>query len=1287
VEDVLRGVPGAPGLERIDVLQPVLFAVVVALADLWRACGVRPAAVVGHSQGEIAAAYVAGGLSLEDAARVVALRSRALVGLVGRGAIASVGLGLEELRPRLDGWGGRIVVSAVNGPASVGVAGDVEALEGLLGELEAEGVRARLVAGTVASHSPQAEVVREELLEALASLVPRSGEIPFCSTVTGGLVDTAELGGEYWFRNLREPVRFERGVRALLEDGQRTFIEMSPHPVLTMGAQETVDDVLGDPGGALVIGSLRRGEGGAARFLTSLGEAWTRGVEVDWGRVFEGSGAQPVKLPKYAFQRERYWLTGPPEAADLTSAGVCAAKHPLLGAMVELAAGEQPLFTGRLSVREPAWLADHLVFELPVAPGVMFVELALYAGSQVECDLLEELVVEAPLVLPLHGSVTLQVAVGEQVEGGRRSVTIFARPDHVADDGTVGSGEWTRHASGSLLANEFPTGEHARAEERAAALGGGVWPPPDAQAVAVDDIYEEAAVRGVEYRSSFNVVRRAWRHGEEMLAEIALSEDEREQASAYGVHPALMDGALQLRGFLGKGTGGDERAPGGVLMPFSFSGVEFCAPGASSLRVSALPLGPDAVSVVVADETGRLVAFIDSLVTREISAEQLGAARGALENGLFGVAWDPVAAVSPHSPEYSPDVLHLVGEEHSALAESLREGGHRIEVCPDLSHLREALREEATPDAVFVDCGPVAMPGDCGDSIDLSAVHYTVHGVLELAQGWLREERFADSRLVLITRGAIAVDPATDPPCGLAGAPVWGLMRSAQAESPGRFVLLDIDRATSGGELLGALHRALASHEPQLVVRRGEIAVPRLRALGPAAALEGAVGEGPRTGLLDPDGTALITGGTGTLGGLIARHLVERHHVGRLLLVSRAGAEAKNATGLRAELEELGATVQIAACDVSDREALKAVVESVSVEHPLTAVVHAAGVLDSGLIDSMTAARVDRALAAKADGAWHLHELVGDSPLGAFVLFSSAAGLLGGAGQAGYAAANAFLDGLAAHRRARGLTASSIAWGLWAGISAMTEDLSEADRRRVVGLGMRELTHEQGLALFDMALDSRQALVLAATLDPRTLRAQARTGALAAMLTGLVRVPKRRSGKTEESLAQRLAAAPEAEREGVVRDLVRAGVGMVLGHDSPEQIDERRSFKELGFDSLSAVELRNRLNAITGLRLQATLVFDHPTPEALARYLLGRIVVGDAVPAAAAPGSALVELDRLERTLSAPVLDDLEREQITRRLRALVAGVAGEEVTVEDDLDTSTAEEVFAAMDRELGVA
>ncbi|MDQ3936887.1 MAG: type I polyketide synthase, partial [Actinomycetota bacterium] len=332
------------------------------------------------------------------------------------------------------------------------------------------------------------------------------------------------------------------------------------------------------------------------------------------------------------------------------------------------------------------------------------------------------------------------------------------------------------------------------------------------------------------------------------------------------------------------------------------------------------------------------------------------------------------------------------------------------------------------------------------------------------------------------------------------------------------------------------------------------------------------------------------------------------------LLTSRRGPAAAGAEELVAGLAELGCEARVAACDVADRDQLEALIAEIPQEHPLTAVVHAAGVLDDGVIDSLDGERLRKVMAPKVDGAINLHELTEDAGLARFVLFSSAASTLGNPGQANYAAANAFLDALAHHRRARGLPATALAWGAWE--RGMGGGLSEADRARLGRLGVSPLSDEEGLALFDSATTTAAPpLLVPVRLDTAALRSQARAGLLPAIMRGLVRMPARRAA--EGSLARRLASSSESEWDAIVLELVRGHVAAVLGHGSARAVDPRHAFKDLGFDSLGAVELRNRLTQATGVKLPATLVFDHPTPAAVAEHLRSKVAgAGRAAPIA-----------------------------------------------------------------------
>ncbi|MDX3187235.1 type I polyketide synthase [Streptomyces sp. MN03-5084-2B] len=1156
--DVLRGAEGAPGFDRVDVVQPVLWAVMVSLAALWRSSGVEPSAVVGHSQGEIAAAVVSGALSLEDGALVVALRSKAILALAGRGGMVSIPLPHDEVA--VDE---RISIAAVNGPRSTVVSGDAEALDELMDRYEAADIRAKRIPVDYASHSAHVEAIETELLALLAPIRPRASEVPFYSTVTGGLLDTSVMDARYWYENLRTTVRFEEVVRQLAERGHAVFVECSGHPVLTIGVQDTVDELGAD---AVALGSLRRDDGGPARFRTALAQAHVAGAAVDWGTA----GRIVEDLPTYPFDRQRYWLEPVAGAGELSSAGLGEPGHPLLGAAVQVAETGGLVFTGQLSRRTRPWLADHAVLDTVLLPGTAFVELALHAAGG---DGLEELTLEGPLVLPERGAVTLQIAVAPEGEDGRRAIAFHSRRD--------GEAGWTRHATGVL------------GEVTAPGTALTAWPPA-AEPIDVDGLYQDLADAGFGYGPVFQGLRKAWRSGREVYAEVALPT---EDGAGFGLHPALLDAALHAAGhevLIGDG--------GTSSIPFSWRGITLHRTGAESLRVR-LTVGEAELALAVADETGAPVATVDSLLLRPLS----GAVTGAPADSLFRVEWVEI--------EPGPDEAPLTW------ATDVAEGGE-----PDTD---VAIR-------VITETGPLA-----------ERTHAAVARALDLAQ-----RRPADAaRLVLVTAGAWTTDPAA--------AAVWGLLRSAQSEQPGRFVLADV---TPGDEHL--LPAALATGEPQLAINAGRVTVPRLRRLRPA--------DGEPL-VLDPEGTVLITGGTGTLGALVAEHLVTTYGVRKLLLTSRNGLNSPGAAELA---ERLDAEVTIAACDAADRDALAALLAGVE----LTAVVHAAGVLDDSVFAALTPDRLAAVLKPKIDAAAHLDELTAGHPLRAFVLFSSVAATLGTGGQANYAAANAFLDSLAARRRAEGRPGTALAWGFWAERSGMTAHLADADLSRLTRSGVGALPSEEGLALFDVALRQADAALVPARLDLATLRARA-GGEVPPLLRELIRT-RSRAGTTRDSgsLAGRLAVTPEADRPQLVLDAVLADTATVLGFASAATIDGDQAFKEIGFDSLTAVELRNRLTAALGLRLPVTLIFDYPTPRALAGFVLAELA-----PSAHPDVPVLAQLDGLRTTLSTVDQADPDRARITARLRALLAEWTEIEETADAEIATADDEAMFALIDSELG--
>ncbi len=1200
LEDVLRGADGAPGLERVDVVQPVLFAVMVALAELWQACGVHPDAVVGHSQGEIAAACVAGVLSLADGAQIVTTRSRALRSLAGRGGMISVACGIERVRELLDPLDGHCSVAAVNGPASVVLSGGSDALEELLGACEEQGIRCKRIPVDYAAHSPHVEELRDELLDGCAGIAPGSGTVALYSALSGELLDGASLDGDYWYRNLRETVRFQDATRALLEEGHRTFIELSPHPVLTLGIEQTVESEMTSEVG--VLGSLRRGEGGPERFLRSLGEAWVRGVSVDWRTMLGAVEVPAVSLPTYAFQRRRHWLDGlGTGVADLAAAGQSPTGHPLLSAVVGLAEGDGRLLTGRLSVQSQPWVADHAVVGMVLVPGTTFVEIALRAGLEVGCGVLLELVHEAPLVLSEQRGVQLQVSLGKLDERAQRSVAIFTRPERAP--GGAGESEaeqtsegehWTCHGRGILSAASEPSMEDSALSEQAAAFACGAWPPPGAEPVPVEELYDFFAGAGLEYGPAFFGMRAAWRRGEDAFTEVRLPDGH--DGHAFGVHPALLDAVLQGGGVHMMG----EQAPGAhTVMPFAWSRACLYTRGVSSVRARIRRVKPGVMSVVVADEYGQPVAAVESVTVRRVSTERIAGLGGARNDSLFCPEWVKLNGGESSVGAARSGAHVLLGDHAPVIRDMMQASAHA-----DLQALLAAVEELGrAPARVLVDFTAGGSREHL--SIPIPGMRQTLERALSLVQGWLAEERLASSQLVFLTSGALAATPGEDV-SDLACSSLWGLIRSAQSEHPERFALLDIDEMQGAGELLS---RALAVPEPQLALRGGELLAARVGRTGPPA-------DRPAE-RLGQSGTVLITGGTGALGALLARHLVVTHEARHLLLVSRRGSQAPNAEKLRAELEELGAEVTLAGCDASDREQLAELIATIPGERPLSAVVHAAGVLDDGVIDSLTPDRLNAVLAPKADAAWHLHELTKSLDLSAFIMFSSTTGTLGGPAQANYAAANSFLDALVAHRRAHGLPATSLAWGWWAAAEGMAGELSDTDRARMERSGMLAISAEEGMRLFDEAMAIDEPVVMPMRLDMTAMRARARGGFVAPLLRGLVKMPSaQQTDAMRGSLARRLANTRESDRERVVLELVREEVAAVLGHSSGDAIDALRAFNELGFDSLTAVELRNRLSLLSGVTLPATLVFDYPTSAALGDFLLSAILPEIGVPTA-----------------------------------------------------------------------
>ncbi|GAA3776460.1 type I polyketide synthase [Streptomyces coacervatus] len=1172
-----RGSPRAALLDRTDFTQAGLFAFEVALFRLLESWSVRADFLTGHSVGELAAAHVAGVLELPDAAHLVAARGRLMQALPAGGAMMALHATEEEVLAALENAGDLVAIASLNGPRSVVISGVRETVLAVAAGFEARGRRTVRLRVGHAFHSPLVEPMLDDFRRVAEGLPFRPPRIPVVSAVTGRPVEAGELCAPEYW------VRHAR-LPVRFADAVQWLADDGVSAFLEIGPgaglAAAAEDCVAD--GALCAASLRGGEPEPEALLSALARLHVRGARVDWPAVFAGTGARRVDLPTYAFQRQRYWLDAPRTPGPEVSAH----GHPLLGPGFAVPDTDRTVFSGVLSPTAQPWLRDHTVAGTVLVPATAFVELAVRAGGEIGCGALDELLVLAPLTLPAATEVHIRVVVGAADESGRRPVDIHARPDGPDTHDPA----WTRHATGLL--GPAPAGPSPQET---------VWPPQGAAEIDLTAAYDSLADAGLAYGPAFRCVRALWRRGDELFAEVRLPESELARADRFGIHPALLDAALHAPLLAGSAPGADA-----VRVPFAWNGFRLHAAGATELRVRVTAGKTDTVAVLLEDPAGRPVARVDSLTMRELptTAEDLAG------RALFRPEWTAVegdaAAVTAR---------WVLLDDELALSDSI-----------------PGLADSAPPEP---DTVVVTAVGPEPQTDPLAAVHLLTGRVLRTLQDWQDDPRTAGSRLVVVTRDVTSPEP------DLAGAAVWGLVRAAQAELPGRIVLVDVEERP---ESLRQLPAAVATGEPQLAIRRGQLTVPRLAA---------ATAAGPGSAFR-PDGTVLITGGTGALGAALARHLVTAYGVRHLLLTGRQGPQAPGAGQLRGALEELGAEVRIVACDAADRAALAEVIAGC--EPALTAVVHAAGVLDDGVLASLTPERMAAVLRPKADAAWHLHELTRDLELSAFVLFSSVSGLLGRAGQGNYAAANSFLDALAHHRSHLGLPALSLAWGPWEAAAGM------AGPQQRQGDALRPMSTAQGLALFDAALREGEPVLAPVLLDRADLRSA--QGPLPPLLHGLVRprtpaVEKVRPGPERPwepgAWRQVLAVLPAAEREGRLTELMNADVAAVLGHPDADALPAGKSFAELGFDSLMAVQVRNRLSMALRLRLSAAVVFEHPTTQGLARHILGLLAdeLEDELPETA-PDAKGAPDPRPAQTLSSLYRRVCEAGQVVAAMQMLV---------------------------------
>ncbi|MDR7304450.1 thioester reductase-like protein [Haloactinomyces albus] len=1134
-------------MARVDVAQPLLFAVSVALGELWESWGVSPAAVIGHSQGEVGAAVVTGALSLEEGARVVSVRSRLVRGLDGDGAMGSIGMPVDEVERRLAERDGGLSVAAVNTAESTVVAGDSDALAALLAELEAEGVFCRRIAVDYASHSPQVDPVLATIRSELSDLAPRKGRVPIYSTVRGARLDGNELDGAYWADNLRLPVRLDQALDALAPGDETAFLELSAHPLLVAALSGSAH--------AGVVGSLHRDKSAASRIRVAAAELFAHGIAVDWPAVYADLGANPVTLPTYAFQRQHYWLDmDRTTVSDLTDLGLDTSEHALLGGRTDRPDGGA-VFTGRVSP-STRWLADGDVFDTTMVPAAALVDAVLHAVSAVpgnDAAGVREASLDTPLAVE-GAARRLQLTLEPEQDDGTRAFSLHSR----AEDDPVA---WKRHLVGTLAA--------AMPEE---ATDAPPWPPKGATELDVDDLYETLATRGWTPGAAMRGLRRIWQDGDALFVEVALPEtvgvESVGEVDGFGLHPAFLDAALQAL------EGTDAASGDDVRLPVEWRAVRLHAVGATTVRARITGVGGPEVSIDLFDPSGAPVATVGAVARRSVTAAEVRATVGGERPQLYRVDVRPVRF---RSATATPAVFREV-DVHA----------------PDFTTLAAEARDE---NPVFVVRWPEVAP-------TAAAVREVTHRGLGFLQGVLDTDGLEHARIVWLTREAWVADH-DDAPANPASAALWGLGRSFHTEHPDRdLVLVDLDAARADDESLRRLLDTLPADENQLLVRGDAVSAPRLTQVDSGTERPRPAWNQDGTALVT-GGTGALARVTSLH---LVRHFGLRHLM--LVSRSGPAAEGAEdlVQELKTAGAE---TVTLRTCDVSDRTDLETTLDVIPEENPLSVVLHTAAVVDDGLLPELTPEQVDRVLAPKVDAAFHLDALTRDASLDAFVLFSSAAGTLGAMGQANYGAANASLDALAARRRRQDLPGLSLGWGTWveAGLVTELDDLLQLRLRRMGllpiddELGLRlfdDALRRPDAFLAPVPLD-RAALQRTASVQP---------GATPSILRALARVPKRRAagaGHADGGLAATVRRLPAAEREDALLEIVQGEFAAILDLAGPAGIAPDRPVQDLGLDSLMAVELRNRLGSLVGARLPASVLLDHPKPRDLARFLVDEL--------------------------------------------------------------------------------
>ncbi len=1242
-------------LDETEYTQPALFAIEYALAQLWLSWGVRPSAVMGHSVGEYVAACIAGVFSLADAVKLIAARARLMQALPKSGAMASAVISVDDLQPYLQAQGGKVDIAGVNGPESVVFSGETEAVEAIVAQLQAQSIQVKRLQVSHAFHSPLMEPMLAEFRQVAATVQYQAPKIPLIANVDGKPLTLDRLNADYWCQQIRHAVQFFPSLQTLREQGIDCFIELGPKPHLCSMGQQCFSDDYG-----LWLPSLRANQTPWQVLLSSVGQLFCAGVSFDCGVLTKEAAPVRVDLPHYPFQHQRFWMPLGLQADSVLPNRAAAAQHPLLGNRLQSPAfGQQVVFTSQLQA-ENYFLAHHHIFETMVLPAAAYCEMALAAGRRLfhTDDLaITDFFIQQALIVPAEGSKAVQVVLTPTGNGYNFQV-LSALNDE----------QWVCHSSGQVERN---ANTHAQTAMQLPAMQARCQTE-----VTAESYYQQYHERGIEHGDSFQAIEKIWQHEGDAVAWMDVPEDLQAQPDTFCLHPVLLDAAFQvLQAALVSHPEVASVHHNATFLPAGLERLQLYQVPTGALWCTVTTRTVEANSLhcdlALWSADGALVADILGLraqrFSRELLAQLINAQTDVSQQWLYQWDWQP-QAVTPEPLHETGNIWLLLADQTGVseqVAQHLQADGeacwrvqagdrfaqlnhdhfqvdplnpeHWQQLCAALSEQPATVR--GIVHAWGLDCDDVSALATAtltqAQALTSGALLHLVHAIEQVPHA---------QNLALFSLSQQAHAVRAEEVTGLAQAPLLGLAKVVALEYE-HWQCVQLDLAPDSVDNLAAQVMAeiqSARNEPQVAIRDGQRYVPRIQ----RAQLDTQAS----TLSCQPDACYLITGGLGSLGLQVARWLVDSQNAKHLVLISRSAPSAEAQTVLH-QLAEQGVTVQIRAVDVADANQLASLIgELAKADIPLRGVIHAAGCVEDGLLDNLSWAQFEKVFAAKVLGSWHLHRLTQDLPLDFFVLFSSIASFIGSEGQGNYAAANTFLDSLAAHRRALGLAGLSVNWTAWSGSGMAAERNVDAQMHE---MGLSSIAPEQAFSLLSQLLPQTLAQVAVFGVDWARFLSSMKQGKWPCFTPFHSHAVSHSEPTASSSvLLKQLQALPVYEREEALFEHVKQRIAQVLGMQA-EAIAPQQGFFDMGMDSLTAVEVKNKLQADLAASLPATLLFKYATLEKLSAYLYNEALtldddadspapVATPAPAPVAKPAAATPLSSKKQDVKTLSEDDLE---------------------------------------------